>query len=393
MKSALKERAVFHEGYRLLDVDFVIRSDSREFLDAFRNMYRRFLVPGLDEAETTYFVLRGDTPVGKPVLIINDEVQVIEDPDLLIIHGYRGILDSFMVQTRSHFLIHAGVVSFGLPQSADNQGVILPAYSGHGKTTLVLELVRRGFKFLSDDIAAINRLNGHLDPFPRSLRVHPNTLELCGYTNAATVPTMTWMDKLVMDMEQIRSDSVGGPCPGRYVIVLRNPADEGGKQNDGDRVLYVVLDRLGEPMMADLERISGVKSLSAITDRRSPILKFQVERGSFIIPQVEEICHRHQVRILDMLKREDSPLDFQASPRLEPISKSEAAMELIRRFWGGYRSAILQEDFQGSLPRLFMALADVVSDMECYQLFVGRLDEMADLVCDLVGLRKGNSAA
>ena len=52
-----------------------------------------------------------------------------------------------MTRVRSHLLIHAGVVS------RDGQGIILVADARHGKTTLVLELVRRGFQFLSDEMA------------------------------------------------------------------------------------------------------------------------------------------------------------------------------------------------------------------------------------------------
>jgi hypothetical protein len=368
-----ENRAPYCDSYRFFDFVVAIQSDSRQILDLFAGMYQRFRIDGWHEVQASYHVTAEDG-----VLAIDDEILVLDDPESLADRAYEHILDSIVAKIRSHILIHASVVSW------NGHGIIFPAYSGHGKTTLILELVRRGFKFLSDEIAPFDRQHRRIAPFPRSLRVRPGTLALCGYTNLPSIPTTSWRDKLILDIENIQPDSLGGPCPGGYVIVLANPLNESRGLDEPDRTLHIVPERITASLVQEMRGITGVKDVSRVPDATLPVLRLCIKRGALVTPRLEEICREQGVRILDVIKGGERLPDFQASPRLEPISSAEATMEVIRRFRGGRNSILLQQEHQGSATRLFMELADMVSEMQCYRLSVGRLDEMADLVCDLV---------
>lgn len=87
--------------------------------------------------------------------------------------------------------------------------------------TLVLELVRRGFKFLSDEMAALGRDDHHVHPFPRSLRIRPGSLELAGFPEAAIGAPM-WLGKQILDIEQIHPGAVGASVPLQHIIILQN---------------------------------------------------------------------------------------------------------------------------------------------------------------------------
>ena len=113
------------------------------------------------------------------MMILDGEHWPIRDPAILEGYTYEVVLNAILASVRSHFLVHAGVVA------RDDRGIVLAADSAHGKTTLVLELVRRGFKFLSDEMAALGRADGRVHPFPRSLRIRPGTLELAGIVEQA----------------------------------------------------------------------------------------------------------------------------------------------------------------------------------------------------------------
>ena len=58
--------------------------------------------------------------------------------------------------------LHAGVVGW------QGKGIVLPADSYQGKSTLVSELVRLGAEYYSDDFA-IADARGHVHPFPRAI--------------------------------------------------------------------------------------------------------------------------------------------------------------------------------------------------------------------------------
>lgn len=63
-----------------------------------------------------------------------------------------------------HVFVHAGVVGW------NGQAIILPGESGSGKTSLVIELVRLGAEYYSDEYAVIDE-KGLVHPFARKLSV------------------------------------------------------------------------------------------------------------------------------------------------------------------------------------------------------------------------------
>jgi hypothetical protein len=107
-----------------------------------------------------------------------------------------------------------------------------------------------------------------------------------------------------------------------------------------------------------------------------------------VLSEIEALCQEEGILILDIIKRAEGHPSFEAPARLETITKSQAVIELLRRFQGGHKSTLLQDEFNNSSTRLFMELADTISQADCHQLFVGPLEEMADLVCGLVGFAR-----
>ncbi|MBV7328939.1 hypothetical protein KFU94_11880 [Chloroflexi bacterium TSY] len=95
----------------------------------------------------------------EPVLILGSQVWRLRNNSLLEGYVYEKILFEITAHIHTHFLLHAGVVE------KDGQGIIIAGGSGHGKTTLVLALLQHGFKFLSDEMAAIGRSDRHIHPF------------------------------------------------------------------------------------------------------------------------------------------------------------------------------------------------------------------------------------
>jgi len=184
-----------------------------------------------------------------------------------------------------------------------------------------------------------------------------------------------------VDIETIYPHRLGEPCPLRYLLILTSSQEEIGRV---EGALYVTVDRASKPLLAELNTIPGISDMVVIGGQRLPVIKLSSPRRIFIEPAVEEICHRHQTLIFDVAREGVYPPDFDTSPRLKPLLKTEAVLELLRRLRGGARSAILKHEFQGSTIRLYLALSEVVAKMSCHRLFVGRLKETADLVCQVV---------
>ena len=87
-----------------------------------------------------------------------------------------------------------------------------------GKTTLVLELLRRGFSFLSDAMAALSRRDGRLDAFPRALRLRPDTLARVG--RPLPPNTRQWLGKLLVDIDDLAPGQLVASADLAHVIFL-----------------------------------------------------------------------------------------------------------------------------------------------------------------------------
>ncbi len=80
----------------------------------------------------------------------------------------RGLTDAVHFEIASHatdhVFIHAGVVGW------HDQAIVIPGRSMSGKTTLVIELLRQGASYYSDEYAVIDT-DGLVHPYARELRV------------------------------------------------------------------------------------------------------------------------------------------------------------------------------------------------------------------------------
>jgi hypothetical protein len=74
-----------------------------------------------------------------------------------------------------HLLFHAGAVQLTHDHGASGGGVLLPGVSGSGKSTLSAGLVRAGFGYLTDELAALDLTSGRLLPYPKPITVKPGS--------------------------------------------------------------------------------------------------------------------------------------------------------------------------------------------------------------------------
>ena len=241
--------------YSFLGRELVIRSNSPELLDHLKSIYNRFYL-GCDDTPSTRQAAWEDT--ARPGMQIIDkradsDELLIDDKHYLYrlsrVDGYSyytsqnlkthaddlagfcdplTLLQSSLLRTvdilaTNHHLIHAGVVSWR------NEGIVFPATSGLGKTTLVLKLVKGGCGFLSDEVACFDPDRGLVEPFPRKLNVRSDSLELLGLrlrdcAGDDSPKADTFEESL--DIEEIVPGCLADQCKPRFIIFLRGFGDK-----------------------------------------------------------------------------------------------------------------------------------------------------------------------
>lgn len=213
-------------AYRVLSHSFSVRWNVALDLEPLHEVWGGFEVPwedqslansgGRDGAVMYSLVDLGPRdPMRYRLLVNDDELIIARRPDDLLNH-LLWRLSPLPEQTEDCLLIHAGSVV-----TSAKEGVLLPADSGAGKTTLVAALITAGFGFLSDEVGVIDYRAGLLRPYPRALnfkqgseRVFP---KLWPPDAAGTVPR----GEGFLRADAIRPDVMAGPCQVRFVIFPR----------------------------------------------------------------------------------------------------------------------------------------------------------------------------
>ena len=365
----------------VFDLNVLIQSDTAEWIDLFAHMYARFIAssPQAPGRRLTFQVLVSPHDRhGEATLVCGDAVYPIHDPALSHGYVYELILHEILRQVKSHFLIHAGVVS------RRGKGILVVADALHGKTTLVLELARRGYCFLSDEMAAISRQDGQVYPFPRSLRIRPATLQRLGLT--LPEGSRKWLGKYILDIESLLPGSMGTAVPIRHILVLNDPEalpEEIGKAPQ--RLLCLRVDRHTPQFLSDLGDLVDVTNLSIKKGSNYPLITLTTTNRAGVLAQARSLCLQHNLMLLETANRVERQPTFNTPARLEAISPSQAALYLLQRFQGGHQSALLKAVPNGRAAHLFAELADLISSASCYHLSVGPLVQMADLIDGLHG--------
>jgi hypothetical protein len=365
---------------QFFDAQAVIQSDSPALLEFFNKMYHRFLAEEdrLQNIVEYGLYTRIDNPWGKPVLVLAGEVLPLDDAGVLEAYAYDGILNSILARVKSHYLIHAAALSW------ENRGLIMVADAGQGKTTLTLELVRRGYKFLSDELAAIRRLDGRLDAFPRRLRVRPETLELLDFRQIADqVPVV--FGKYLVDIDDFLPGSLVQSAMPRYLFLMDHQGNEDvDKSNISEGEFVVYVDHIDEDLLSAIGKIPEVIHTQSGSQSGFPIINIVAAQKGQAILAVERICADQGVHILEISKRLLTPPSFQRQASIESISQSQAVMGLLRQFMPGHHSALIKEEFAGRSTRLFIELARSLEQIQCYRIRLGSLNQTADLICELI---------
>ncbi|HZG67104.1 MAG TPA: hypothetical protein VEZ12_10195, partial [Herpetosiphonaceae bacterium] len=116
--------------------------------------------------------------------------------------------------------IHAGAVSY------QGGALIVAGQSGQGKTTLVLGLLRRGLRLLSDEFAVVEPATQRILPYHRSLHIRPGTLRLSSELRFLEESPrhelgggITWA-LTPQRLERALPGCLGYAAPLRYVLLL-----------------------------------------------------------------------------------------------------------------------------------------------------------------------------
>jgi hypothetical protein len=213
------------QSFRMLAYYFSVRWNVEEAGDRVLYVLRDFAVPQDNEEypeiwapglPTQYSIVERRSKGPRYHLLYGNEIMISTSQlEGLVSHMIWHVNHLTLRTTGDFFLVHAGAVA-----TPSGEGILLPARSGGGKTTLVAALLREGFLYLSDEAGAIDPVSGNLYPYHRALTLkagHASEFpELYGPENGFKWTEGTkWLHPA-----DIRPGCVGSPCPIRLLVAL-----------------------------------------------------------------------------------------------------------------------------------------------------------------------------
>lgn len=175
------------------------------------------------------------------------ECKVVQDGDrliadfheqgLLLIDGSRGLAEGYFInpdamhqdvctsffhyaltellKRRDLFTVHATALEY------HGRGVLIPGYSGQGKTTTFLSLLRSGFRYLSDDYPLLRDRGANMEllAFPMKIDVTDRSVEFFPeLRNAASGVLQQGICKKFFQAEDVYANSIGNSCIPAMII-------------------------------------------------------------------------------------------------------------------------------------------------------------------------------
>jgi hypothetical protein len=125
-----------------------ISSDDPEAIAWFAGVYSHFIERKQCIVDISCFILSRSAHRRCPLLLVEGQMYELPETSCYVEHAELILFRYLFEQLDDYIVLHAGVVT------RQGRAIIIYGQSGFGKTTLTLELLRRGYGFFSDEFCS-----------------------------------------------------------------------------------------------------------------------------------------------------------------------------------------------------------------------------------------------
>ncbi len=269
------------------------------------------------------------------------------------------LLEAVMDAIDGSILLHGGAVSRA------GEGIVLAGPTLAGKSTLVLELMKIGLDFLSDDAAPIERRSGLLLPFPRAVGVRKDGAEAA--LRRSSLPASGVHDlphKWLVDPQALGARLPAQACRPAYLFYLE-PETASGDPSPVRSFEVALADRFDE-IRREVQALSP-ESLEEVQRRPFPTLVARFRRGSRPLSALSALWRRHRGSILFIEETRAPARRTQGAPIIEPVGVASLLMPLVRDVLNRGEGGRLLASHSGRLTSLMVELGTLLRDVRCFR--------------------------
>lgn len=363
--------------FGILGVDVRLSTDDPQVDGFFRHAYRWF-PPDEGGRPLELAALLGPAAQGRPRAVAGRrEVDLTRSPSPAN-QAFLVLLGAIMDAVGGSLMFHGAAVSHG------GRGIILAGPAFAGKSTLVLALMERGCRFLSDDAAPVDRETGLLHPFPRAVGVRKGGETAAGLDGSGE-GRYELPHRWLVDPEAMGASLPAAACRPALLFYL-DPAGWSSGSPSGEVTYDVVT--AGDPgrLRAEL-RQAGALEVHDEEARPFPTLSatFPTEGGT--VGGLIDLQRRHRDTILFLEQRRPPAPRPGGPPVIEEAPLSALLIPLVRDLLNRGDEGLLMSSHKGSVASLMVEAASLLAPVRCYRISRGSPGGVADTIMTI--LRSG----
>ncbi len=368
----LDNESPYRGCFSFLDVDICICSDKRCCIEYYSSLYGNFTTSEDSRGMMMFFVFKSCPLTGRAAVIAGRTVYEMPHAHF---EAFAEIIifQKLMAEFKGFFLLHAGVVS-----KAGN-ACIISGPSGYGKSTLTLELLSRGYGFLSDEYCVVKKADFSIVPFRRSIGVKKGSPFL-HMVSGGVGPGIQQANHINCNdvFPGANAECFSKPC---CFILLRDKLScKGFYPNTGWGFDVAVFNR-GDDLAGALTAI-GCKV--KVRERKAwgcyKIYRVETPAVASLMLKVRSVLEMFKMETIFVFNGKNTTPDFNRKPEIREMKKADAIFHILSGLLNRSDSGCLSKSCGGKNCNMLLMAAGFVKNMCCYEMTTGELSAMADII-------------
>lgn len=338
-------------------------------------MYSRFIVSNQCNADSTFCIVCNSVLRPGPFLLAGTAVYDLPDLDSYGEYVELIVFQHLFEQLDDYIVLHAGVVT------RQGRAIVIYGQSGFGKTTLTLELLRRGYGFMSDEFCPLRIADCMVEPFERLVGLRKSSPFYTVVDNQRYA-CITSGGKALFDSVDMFPYSPAQPShPGVFIEIV----------GEIDSMLcpqgWMIIDIYmcsGTSAVPDaLRRLSGVTVSGPIMRGHYAVYRVTASDRTGFVSSFNRIWKDNSNDILAVFPYKGEIRSYDRMPKLRSVPAFQALTSLGSNIVNRAPNGRLMASLNGKNQSLIMLLGKLLKNTKFYSLQPGQLAKTADIIDNL----------